>query len=138
MNRLNSGCNVKHTRTKGEKLKTLIVTVILSLGIFGCAESEKEAGNDEKTIPEFSVTAPAKLEILEQTIGTVSAEISSNSSAELSTFWSIHSAPSRFSMALIGGELDAGESRVEFETPNVSEDTNLVLRPSGNQFSCPL
>ena len=108
----------------------LTCSTLLSLGLLGCLgkDKDKEEENTEKAVIEFSITAPAELEIDEQTLGAVTAEINSNSSAELSASWSIQSAPSGFSMALIGGELVNGQSKVEFETPNVSEDTSLVLR----------
>lgn len=83
-----------------------------------------------------TIAAAASQEVAEQTEWSIRADVSAqDSDANALTpdvQWSIVDKPEGFEMALTGGELVDGSSIIEFTTPDVDEDTQIVLRVEGS------
>jgi len=114
--------------------------VLLPFVLSSCGSGSEEqneqvngGGTTDRSSTTLTITAAATQEIQEQTEWSIRADIAStNTEAATTVSWALQNAPDAFTMPLSGGALADGKSTIEFSTPDVDEDTQVVLRISAN------
>lgn len=127
---------------KLRKLLTLFVlpTTLMITGCGGSSDSDSDDdddGGDEQVTYQVNITAASAQEVQEQSPFSIRADItgsaSDSSAVTFEVDWLITDAPAEFSMPLMINPLNTdNQSIIEFETPDVDQDTTVTLQVMAN------